>query len=108
MDHHVDGLALIDVLLTSCGLDNDLLLRDLAEGLEDLFLEIAEEGQVLDRTTLDEDRVPGLASILSMLLKNSLQVWIPVRELTLRQVLHEVIRVEWLDRRRDLTKDKAG
>lgn len=44
MDHHVDGLTLIDVLLTSRGLDNDLLLRDLAEGLEDFFLEIAEEG----------------------------------------------------------------
>src|SRR5690606_17826747 len=70
MDHQIDRLRLIDVLLSLRCLYDDSALVDLSKRLEHVLLKSIQERKMLNGTTCFQNGTPCLIIILSISLKN--------------------------------------
>ena len=97
---------MVDKLLTDGGLEDDLVLRNLFEGLEHLFLSVGEEIKVLHRSLIEHDVAPNVLGVASFLGEQRLEVAIFANEVALGEPGLVVIGRIGLDAGRDLSENR--
>ena len=108
VDHDVDTLPLVDVLLALRGLLDNGQLADFREGFEDVFFFFRKAVQMLHRAVVQEDAFPDCFRIQAFFLQQFHQIGILVGGFDFGEIFDVVVGLEGLYRRRDAAEDKAA
>ena len=106
MHHQVKRLSLVDPFLALRCLNDDFHLTNLTKRLKNTPLVICQKLKVLDSPAMQENAFPRFGCVLSLSRECSLKEWVAICEFALGKILDKVVGVEWLNARRNLSKDE--